>query len=219
MWTLFARARTFSVRKLNCVLFLSAGPKLTLFFWSLASAFASLSNSQKYESHILRKKLEFLYDKTTKKHAHTHSRGVQIIKDGERTRYEARLVASERRIGQACVRSFFVLSFVLLFLLLTFFFFTLLQTTNKRTDIQGLSKKKRELSDKIRQDALDIERLEKRVEENKKKQKQVENLIDQGVQAKRKILETSKHVVMHLKRESEAFLHANGTEDGNEDSY
>ena len=87
------------------------------------------------------------------------------------------------------------------------------------TDIQGLSKKKRELSDKIRQDALDIERLEKRVEENKKKQKQVENLIDQGVQAKRKILETSKHVVMHLKRESEAFLHANGTEDGNEDSY
>lgn len=219
MWILFARARTFSVRKLNCVLFLSAGPKLTLFFWSLASAFASLSNSQKYESHILRKKLEFLYDKTTKKHAHTHSRGVQIIKDGERTRYEARLVASERRIGQACVRSFFVLSFVLLFLLLTFFFFTLLQTTNKRTDIQGLSKKKRELSDKIRQDALDIERLEKRVEENKKKQKQVENLIDQGVQAKRKILETSKHVVMHLKRESEAFLHANGTEDGNEDSY
>jgi hypothetical protein len=216
MWTLFARARTFSVRKLNCVLFLSAGPKLTLFFWSLASAFASLSNSQKYESHIL---LEFLYDKTTKKHAHTHSRGVQIIKDGERTRYEARLVASERRIGQACVRSFFVLSFVLLFLLLTFFFFTLLQTTNKRTDIQGLSKKKRELSDKIRQDALDIERLEKRVEENKKKQKQVENLIDQGVQAKRKILETSKHVVMHLKRESEAFLHANRTEDGNEDSY
>ena len=101
----------------------------------------------------------------------------------------------------------------------TFFFLTLLQTTNKRTDIQGLSKKKRELSDKIRQDALDIERLEKRVEENKKKQKQVENLIDQGVQAKRKILETSKHVVMHLKRESEAFLHANGTEDGNEDSY
>lgn len=87
------------------------------------------------------------------------------------------------------------------------------------TDIQGLSKKKRELSDKIRQDALDIERLEKRVEENKKKQKQVENLIGQGVQAKRKILETSKHVVMHLKRESEAFLHANGTEDGNEDSY
>lgn len=87
------------------------------------------------------------------------------------------------------------------------------------TDIQGLSKKKRELSDKIRQDALDIERLEKRVEENKKKQKQVENLIDQGVQAKRKILETSKHVVMHLKRESEAFLHANRTEDGNEDSY
>ena len=87
------------------------------------------------------------------------------------------------------------------------------------TDIQGLSKKKRELSDKIRQDALDIERLEKRVEENRKKQKQVENLIDQGVQAKRKILETSKHVVMHLKRESEAFLHANGTEDGNEDSY
>ena len=87
------------------------------------------------------------------------------------------------------------------------------------TDIQGLSKKKRELSDKIRQDALDIERLEKRVEENKKKQKQVENLIDQGVQAKRKSLETSKHVVMHLKRESEAFLHANGTEDGNEDSY
>ena len=87
------------------------------------------------------------------------------------------------------------------------------------TDIQGLSKKKRELSDKIRQDALDIERLEKRVEENKKKQKQVENLIDQGVQAKRKILETSKHVVLHLKRESEAFLHANGTEDGNEDSY
>jgi hypothetical protein len=87
------------------------------------------------------------------------------------------------------------------------------------TDIQGLSKKKRELSDKIRQDALDIERLEKRVEENKKKQKQVENLIDQGVQAKRKILETSKHVVMHLKRESEAFLHANKTEDGNEDSY
>ena len=87
------------------------------------------------------------------------------------------------------------------------------------TDIQGLSKKKRELSDKIRQDALDIERLEKRVEENKKKQKQVENLIDQGVQAKRKILETSKHVVMHLKRESEAFLHANGTEDRNEDSY
>ena len=163
--------------------------------------------------------LSFLYDKTTKKHAHTHLRGVQIIKDGERTRYEARLVASERRIGQACVRSFFVLSFVLLFLLLTFFFFTLLQTTNKRTDIQGLSKKKRELSDKIRQDALDIERLEKRVEENKKKQKQVENLIDQGVQAKRKILETSKHVVMHLKRESEAFLHANRTEDGNEDSY
>ena len=99
------------------------------------------------------------------------------------------------------------------------FSLTLLQTTNKRTDIQGLSKKKRELSDKIRQDALDIERLEKRVEENKKKQKQVENLIDQGVQAKRKILETSKHVVMHLKRESEAFLHANGTEDGNEDSY
>ena len=87
------------------------------------------------------------------------------------------------------------------------------------TDIQGLSKKKRELSDKIRKDALDIERLEKRVEENKKKQKQVENLIDQGVQAKRKILETSKHVVMHLKRESEAFLHANRTEDGNEDSY
>jgi len=87
------------------------------------------------------------------------------------------------------------------------------------TDIQGLSKKKRELSDKIRQDELDIERLEKRVEENKKKQKQVENLIDQGVQAKRKILETSKHVVMHLKRESEAFLHANRTEDGNEDSY
>ena len=87
------------------------------------------------------------------------------------------------------------------------------------TDIQGLSKKKRELSDKIRQDALDIERLEKRVEENKKKQKQVENLIDQGDQAKRKILETSKHVVMHLKRESEAFLHANETEDGNEDSY
>lgn len=114
---------------------------------------------------------------------------------------------------------FFVLSFVLLFLLLTFFFFTLVQTTNKRTDIQGLGKKKRELSDKIRQDALDIERLEKRVEENKKKQKQVENLIDQGVQAKRKILETSKHVVMHLKRESEAFLHVNGTEDGNEDSY
>ena len=99
------------------------------------------------------------------------------------------------------------------------FFLTLLQTTNKRTDIQGLCKKKRELSDKIRQDALDIERLEKRVEENKKKQKQVENLIDQGVQAKRKILETSKHVVLHLKRESEAFLHANGTEDGNEDSY
>ena len=99
------------------------------------------------------------------------------------------------------------------------FFLTLLQTTNKRTDIQGLGKKKRELSDKIRQDALDIERLEKRVEENKKKQKQVENLIDQGVQAKRKILETSKHVVMHLKRESEAFLHANGTEDRNEDSY
>lgn len=87
------------------------------------------------------------------------------------------------------------------------------------TDIQGLSKKKRELSDKIRQDRIDIERLEKRVEENKKKQKQVENLIDQGVQAKRKILETSKHVVMHLKRESEAFLHANRTEDGNEDSY
>ena len=114
---------------------------------------------------------------------------------------------------------FFVLSFVLLFLLLAFFLLTLLQTTNKRTDIQGLSKKKRELSDKIRQDALDIERLEKRVEENKKKQKQVENLIDQGVQAKRKILETSKHVVMHLKRESEAFLHANRTEDGNEDSY
>ena len=47
----------------------------------------------------------------------------------------------------------------------------------------------------------------------------MENLIDQGVQAKRKILETSKHVVMHLKRESEAFLHANRTEDGNEDSY
>ena len=47
----------------------------------------------------------------------------------------------------------------------------------------------------------------------------MENLIDQGVQAKRKILETSKHVVMHLKRESEAFLHANGTEDRNEDSY
>ena len=114
---------------------------------------------------------------------------------------------------------FFVLSFVLLFLLLSFFLLTLHQTTNKRTDIQGLRKKKRELSDKIRQDALDIERLEKRVEENKKKQKQVENLIDQGVQAKRKILETSKHVVMHLKRESEAFLHANGTEDGNEDSY
>jgi hypothetical protein len=87
------------------------------------------------------------------------------------------------------------------------------------TDIQGLSKKKRELSDKIHKDTLDIERLEKRVEENKKKQKQVENLIDQGVQAKRKILETSKHVVMHLKRESEAFLHANKTEDGNEDSY
>ena len=219
MWILFARARTFSVRKLNCVLFLSAGPKL--FFFGLSPLLLPcLPRSQilKNTSHIL-KKLEFLYDKITKKHAHTHSRGVQIIKDGERTRYEARLVASERRIGQACVRSFFVLSFVLLFLLLTFFFLTLLQTTNKRTDIQGLRKKKRELSDKIRQDALDIERLEKRVEVNKKKQKQVENLIDQGVQAKRKILETSKHVVMHLKRESEAFLHANGTEDGNEDSY
>ena len=209
-----ARAYLFGQKIELCPFFIRRPPKL--FFWSLASAFAS-SQISKNTSHILQ--LEFLYDKTTKKHAHTHSRGVQIIKDGERTRYEARLVASERRIGQACVRSFFVLSFVLLFLLLTFFFFTLLQTTNKRTDIQGLSKKKRELSDKIRQDALDIERLEKRVEENKKKQKQVENLIDQGVQAKRKILETSKHVVMHLKRESEAFLHANGTEDGNEDSY
>lgn len=191
----------------------------SLFFFGLLPLLLPRSQILKNTRVTFCKKLEFLYDKTTKKHAHTHSRGVQIIKDGERTRYEARLVASERRIGQACVRSFFVLSFVLLFLLLTFFFFTLLQTTNKRTDIQGLCKKKRELSDKIRQDALDIERLEKRVEENKKKQKQVENLIDQGVQAKRKILETSKHVVMHLKRESEAFLHANGTEDGNEDSY
>ena len=195
--------------------------ELCLFFYPPAQNFFFCLELPKFSKIRVTfcKKLEFLYDKTTKKHAHTHSRGVQIIKDGERTRYEARLVASERRIGQACVRSFFVLSFVLLFLLLTFFFFTLLQTTNKRTDIQGLSKKKRELSDKIRQDALDIERLEKRVEENKKKQKQVENLIDQGVQAKRKILETSKHVVMHLKRESEAFLHANRTEDGNEDSY
>ena len=117
------------------------------------------------------------------------------------------------------MRSFLFFRLFCSFSYLRFFFLTLLQTTNKQTDIQGLSKKKRELSDKIRQDALDIERLEKRVEENKKKQKQVENLIDQGVQAKRKILETSKHVVMHLKRESEAFLHANRTEDGNEDSY
>ena len=119
------------------------------------------------------------------------------------------------------MRALFFRSFVCFTLspTFTFFFLTLLQTTNKRTDIQGLCKKKRELSDKIRQDALDIERLEKRIEENKKKQKQVENLIDQGVQAKRKILETSKHVVLHLKRESEAFLHANGTVDGNEDSY
>jgi hypothetical protein len=210
-----ARAYLFGQKIELCPFFIRRPPKL--FFWSLASFALPPLKFSKNTSHILQ--LEFLYDKTTKKHAHTHSRGVQIIKDGERTRYEARLVASERRIGQACVRSFFVLSFVLLFLLLTFFFFTLLQTTNKRTDIQGLCKKKRELSDKIRQDALDIERLEKRVEENKKKQKQVENLIDQGVQAKRKILETSKHVVMHLKRESEAFLHANGTEDGNEDSY
>ena len=118
------------------------------------------------------------------------------------------------------MRALFFRSFVCFTLSPTYVFFLYSPpTTNKRTDIQGLSKKKRELSDKIRQDALDIERLEKRVEENKKKQKQVENLIDQGVQAKRKILETSKHVVMHLKRESEAFLHANRTEDGNEDSY
>lgn len=209
-----ARAYLFGQKIELCPFFIRRPPKL--FFWSLASAFAS-SQISKNTSHILQ--LEFLYDKTTKKHAHTHSRGVQIIKDGERTRYEARLVASERRIGQACVRFFSFFRLFCSFSYLRFFSLTLLQTTNKRTDIQGLSKKKRELSDKIRQDALDIERLEKRVEENKKKQKQVENLIDQGVQAKRKILETSKHVVMHLKRESEAFLHANGTEDGNEDSY
>ena len=211
MRILFARAHLFG-QKIGLAFFLSAGPKL---FWSRDSPFAWLSKIRV----TFCKKHEFLYDKTTKKHAHTHSRGVQIIKDGERTRYEARLVASERRIGQACVRSFSFFRLFCSFSYLRFFFLTLLQTTNKRTDIQGLGKKKRELSDKIRQDALDIERLEKRVEENKKKQKQVENLIDQGVQAKRKILETSKHVVMHLKRESEAFLHANGTEDRNEDSY
>jgi hypothetical protein len=213
-----ARAYLFGQKIELCPFFIRRPPKL--FFWSLASAFASSQILLKNTSHILQ--LEFLYDKTTKKHAHTHSRGVQIIKDGERTRYEARLVASERRIGQACVRSFL---FFRLFCSFSYFRFRCsfvrgnYSLADIYTDIQGLSKKKRELSDKIRQDALDIERLEKRVEENKKKQKQVENLIDQGVQAKRKILETSKHVVMHLKRESEAFLHANGTEDGNEDSY
>jgi hypothetical protein len=87
------------------------------------------------------------------------------------------------------------------------------------SDLQGLNEKRRELSDKIRQDALAMERLEKRVEENKKKKKQVENLIEQGVQAKRKILETSKHVLMHLKRESEAFFRESGAHGEQEDSY
>lgn len=82
-----------------------------------------------------------------------------------------------------------------------------------------MNEKRRELSDKIRQDALAMERLEKRVEENKKKKKQVENLIEQGVQAKRKILETSKHVLMHLKRESEAFFRESGAHGEQEDSY
>ena len=65
----YSRARTFSVRKL-AFLFLSAGPKL--FFWSLASAFASLSNSQKYESHFA-KNLSFCTTKQQRS-THTHTR-------------------------------------------------------------------------------------------------------------------------------------------------
>ena len=73
-------------------------------------------------------------------------------------------------------------------------------------------KKRRELSDKIRQDALLIEELAKTVEDNKKKKKQIERLYEEGVQSQRKICETQKHVVLHLKRESEA-LQANADDD------
>jgi hypothetical protein len=107
-----------------------------------------------------------------------------------------------------------VFVFLLLLLLLL-----LLPSPSSSSDLQGLNEKRRELSDKIRQDALAMERLEKRVEENKKMKKQVENLIEQGVQAKRKILETSKHVLMHLKRESEAFFRESGAHGEQEDSY
>ena len=144
-----------------------------------------------------------------------------------RCEFEARVRASKRRVGQACVfYSYFVFFFspprflepkkkklnkkrVFVFLLLLLL----------PSDLQGLNEKRRELSDKIRQDALAMERLEKRVEENKKKKKQVENLIEQGVQAKRKILETSKHILMHLKRESEAFFRESGAHGEQEDSY
>ena len=72
-------------------------------------------------------------------------------------------------------------------------------------------KKRRELSDKIRQDALLIEELAKTVEDNKKKKKQIERLYEEGI-SQRKILEMAKHVVLHLKRESEA-LQANADDD------
>ena len=133
----------------------------------------------------------------------------------ERTRceFEARARASERRVRQACVFYYFVS-----------YFFNLVRTTNENnktrlflhtqtnTDLQGLMKKRRELSDKIRQDALLIEELAKTVEDNKKKKKQIERLYEEGVQSQRKICETQKHVVLHLKRESEA-LQANADDD------
>ena len=133
----------------------------------------------------------------------------------ERTRceFEARARAPERRVRQACVFYYFVS-----------YFFNLVRTTNENnktrlflhtqtnTDLQGLMKKRRELSDKIRQDALLIEELAKTVEDNKKKKKQIERLYEEGVQSQRQICETQKHVVLHLKRESEA-LQANADDD------
>ena len=149
-----------------------------------------------------------------------------------RCEFEARVRASKRRVGQACVFFLSLLRRILFFVLsgLGFSRTREKETQQKRvfvfllllllpSDLQGLNEKRRELSDKIRQDALAMERLEKRVEENKKKKKQVENLIEQGVQAKRKILETSKHVLMHLKRESEAFFRESGAHGEQEDSY
>ena len=47
-------------------------------------------------------------------------------------------------------------------------------------------KKRRELSDKIRQDALLIEELAKTVEDNKKKKKQIERLYEEGFKANAK---------------------------------